>query len=302
MDAPHYAFLVYSPKEYSDKIEKALLEKDHVFANREFGSDGSHKHLNVIYKGCKDAIRGWLRRRLKGTSISKPKFVLKAVTNLANTINYVTKEVGAELIKCIYSPEEVDGFKRAGEANRKFVVKKLPSLSLINVVKFQQWYVQLPGEKAVELFGRHRRFEQYDFCADLYKSEVAWNFICDEYVVATGEIISKFQRDMIRLNGESLIRRLRLGGNFPSDAASLPWLCEARAGPAGTESVSPDAEVRHRSRSASPVAVVSSDSEDAFAPVLRRSRTVRCLTVEDTSEEDLDGYIDSVVENLPGPK
>lgn len=101
----HY-FVVYSPKEYSEDAEKALMwvtNLELIWASKEFGKAGDHPHLNLLYT-CSETVRkDNLKRKLYGLLNSTYKqaphlLQIKNARNLPGLACYFTKEEGHELL------------------------------------------------------------------------------------------------------------------------------------------------------------------------------------------------------------
>ena len=85
-------FVVYSPKVFVDEDHKKMLaiceSSPHAVSTIEWGSEGRHKHANyVCWLKYKDAYA--VKRQFK---LKEPEYKVKAVTSVANAVNYVTKE------------------------------------------------------------------------------------------------------------------------------------------------------------------------------------------------------------------
>lgn len=84
--------IVYSPKTFSETVHRAYLDRidssPHALCTIEWGENKTHKHANYFYYSHhKDAYN--LARSLKE---KKPEVVVKACSNVANAIQYMTKE------------------------------------------------------------------------------------------------------------------------------------------------------------------------------------------------------------------
>ena len=90
-------FLVYSPKEYSEEInvfirEKILEPSPSFLLTHEFGSSGKHHHVNYIYYSSSRDATDEKKRLIRANKILLPPMAkVGKVTNLANTVNYITK-------------------------------------------------------------------------------------------------------------------------------------------------------------------------------------------------------------------
>lgn len=92
-------FCVYSPKDFdhhvhNDFIAKVCVPGHSYFVTHEWGSSGTHHHANYIYYASSRDTCDEARRLLRIAKIyQRPVFRVKLVNNMANAINYVTKEV-----------------------------------------------------------------------------------------------------------------------------------------------------------------------------------------------------------------
>ena len=90
-------YLVYSPKEYNEEInafirEKILDPSPSYILTHEFGSNGKHHHVNYVYYASSGSQSNEKRRLLRVRRDFLPPMVkVGKVTNLANTVNYITK-------------------------------------------------------------------------------------------------------------------------------------------------------------------------------------------------------------------
>lgn len=97
-------FCVYSPKLFDELVHSNTLStlesSPHALCTIEWGDKGNHKHANYFfYSFHKDAYNVARARKWK-----KPEFLVKAVTNIANTINYMTKEGKSLPVSCLSLP------------------------------------------------------------------------------------------------------------------------------------------------------------------------------------------------------
>ena len=90
-------YLVYSPKEYDEKINEYIRDKildpsPSYLLTHEFGTGGKHHHVNyVYYASSRDAVDEKKRLLRVRRDFLPPLIKVRKVSNLANTVNYITK-------------------------------------------------------------------------------------------------------------------------------------------------------------------------------------------------------------------
>ena len=208
-----YYFAVYSPAEYDEEIAKKLLEKTNpVFACIEYGKRKTHKHLNLVYKGC----HRYVFTRLK---LKMPLIKQKKCKQLENVINYLTKEDAYEIL-INNLPEPIEFYIAKGKSNEDMTLKTLDNIG--DIVHFYIWYCKLTVLEYQKYFPFGKREGIHDYAI--------MNNLLFDYTSVSGTCVSKYQRDLVLENIQALavfIQQTKTG-TLPIQRSSPPWLCEER--------------------------------------------------------------------------
>lgn len=206
-----YYFAVYSPKEYDEEVAKQLLDKTNpVFACIEYGKRRTHKHLNLVYKGC----HRYVFTRLK---LKMPLVKQKKCKQLENVINYLTKEENFEVL-INKLPEPLEFYIAKGKSNEDMTLKTMDNIG--DVVHFYIWYKELSDKDYKKYFPYGLKEGKNDY-------NILKHLLFD-YTSITGTCVSRYQKELILENVQALsifIQQAR-HGKLPISRSSPPWLCE----------------------------------------------------------------------------
>lgn len=92
-------FLVCSPKQWEPEVHRRIIDRIcepgfSYLSTHEWGADKNHHHANYIYYSSSRDTNDESKRLFRfDKAFKKPLIKTKKVTNMANAINYITKEV-----------------------------------------------------------------------------------------------------------------------------------------------------------------------------------------------------------------